>query len=112
MWSRRWPSTQVRFILALLFNFFCSLDFDSLGRPYSDKGYTTFDLADIYGPAEDFVGAFQRGRLASPISRECSFFTKWVPSPEPMTKRKVTDAVERSLQRMNADRLDLLQFHW
>ena len=24
-----------------------------------DKGYTTFDLADHYGPAEDFVGAFE-----------------------------------------------------
>lgn len=23
-----------------------------------DKGYTTFDLADHYGPAEDFVGEF------------------------------------------------------
>ncbi|CAN0448419.1 unnamed protein product, partial [Laminaria digitata] len=24
-----------------------------------DKGYTTFDLADHYGPAEDYVGAFE-----------------------------------------------------
>lgn len=24
-----------------------------------DKGYTTFDLADHYGPAEDFVGEFE-----------------------------------------------------
>ncbi|CAN0316732.1 unnamed protein product, partial [Ectocarpus sp. 13 AM-2016] len=24
-----------------------------------NKGYTTFDLADHYGPAEDFVGAFE-----------------------------------------------------
>lgn len=27
-----------------------------------DKGYTTFDLADHYGPAEDFVGEFETRR--------------------------------------------------
>lgn len=29
-----------------------------------DKGYTTFDLADHYGPAEDFVGAFESQQKA------------------------------------------------
>ena len=29
-----------------------------------DKGYTTFDLADHYGPAEDFVGAFETEQRA------------------------------------------------
>src|SRR5262245_27569951 len=27
---------------------------------YHDAGFTTWDLADHYGPAEDFVGAFRR----------------------------------------------------
>ena len=27
---------------------------------YLDVGYTTFDLADHYGPAEDFIGEFLR----------------------------------------------------
>ena len=30
---------------------------------YLDSGFTTWDLADHYGPAEDFVGEFRR-RLA------------------------------------------------
>ena len=30
---------------------------------YHDSGFTTWDLADHYGPAEDFVGEFRR-RLA------------------------------------------------
>ena len=30
---------------------------------YIDAGFTTWDLADHYGPAEDFVGEFRR-RLA------------------------------------------------
>lgn len=29
-----------------------------------DKGYTTFDLADHYGPAEDYVGAFEKNQRA------------------------------------------------
>ena len=32
---------------------------------YHDAGYTTWDLADHYGPAEDLLGAF-RHRLARP----------------------------------------------
>ena len=27
---------------------------------YHDAGFTTWDLADIYGPAEDFIGQFRR----------------------------------------------------
>ena len=26
---------------------------------YHNAGFTTWDLADIYGPAEDFIGAFR-----------------------------------------------------
>lgn len=31
---------------------------------YHDSGFTTWDLADIYGPAEDFIGDFTRRLLA------------------------------------------------
>jgi aryl-alcohol dehydrogenase-like predicted oxidoreductase len=27
---------------------------------YHDAGFTTWDLADHYGPAEEFIGAFRR----------------------------------------------------
>ena len=27
---------------------------------YHDAGFTSWDLADIYGPAEDFIGDFRR----------------------------------------------------
>jgi aryl-alcohol dehydrogenase-like predicted oxidoreductase len=30
---------------------------------YHDSGFTTWDLADIYGPAEEYIGEF-RGRLS------------------------------------------------
>lgn len=80
--------------------------------PLLGEGFTTFDLADIYGPAEDYVGAFSKGRLSNSNSRECQFLTKWVPRPEQITRKMATDAIDRSLMRMKSERLDLLQFHW
>lgn len=82
---------------------------------YHDAGFTTWDLADHYGPAEDLIGEFrhhfaaQRGaeRLA-----EMQAFTKWVPYPGRMTRQVVEDAIGVSLRRMQIERLDLLQFHW
>ena len=32
---------------------------------YLDSGFTTWDLADHYGPAEDFIGEFRRQVAAS-----------------------------------------------
>jgi aryl-alcohol dehydrogenase-like predicted oxidoreductase len=82
---------------------------------YHDAGYTTWDLADHYGPAEDFIGAF-RERLASERGAAAlasvRAFTKWVPRPGPMTREIVEAAVDRSLRRMRMERLDMLQFHW
>eukprot|EP01038_Epipyxis_sp_PR26KG_P010504 gene10504-14116_t len=79
---------------------------------YADNGFTTFDLADIYGPAEDYVGQFSKGRLASSLAKECNFFTKWVPRPELITRKIAEEAIDKSLTRMNKENIDLLQFHW
>lgn len=80
----------------------------------ANEGFQTFDLADIYGPAEGYVGAFKKGKIASSISEQCRFYTKWVTgnSPAPVDASVVEAAITRSLKRMNSDRLDLLQFHW
>src|SRR5215469_17135587 len=80
---------------------------------YHDAGFTTWDLADHYGPAEEFIGTFRRqfaarygeGRLA-----EVQAFTKWVPRPTRMTRRAVEEAIGISLARMGVECLDLLQF--
>jgi aryl-alcohol dehydrogenase-like predicted oxidoreductase len=82
---------------------------------YLDAGFTTFDLADHYGPAEDFIGAFrQKLRAERGENADANFqaFTKWVPRPGKMTRQIVEDAVNVSLRRMQTARLDLLQFHW
>jgi aryl-alcohol dehydrogenase-like predicted oxidoreductase len=82
---------------------------------YHDAGFTTWDLADHYGPAEDFVGRFRRefaARRGAERLSEIQAFTKWVPHPGRMTRRVVEEAVGTSLSRMGVGRLDLLQFHW
>jgi aryl-alcohol dehydrogenase-like predicted oxidoreductase len=82
---------------------------------YHDAGFTTWDLADHYGPAEDLIGNFRRqfaARYGAERLAESQAFTKWVPRPGPMTRRVVEDAIAVSLRRMGTARLDLLQFHW
>jgi aryl-alcohol dehydrogenase-like predicted oxidoreductase len=82
---------------------------------YHDAGFTTWDLADHYGPAEDFIGKL-RQRLVARSGPEAlgqmQAFTKWVPSPGPMTRPVVERAVDVSRRRMDTETLDLLQFHW
>jgi aryl-alcohol dehydrogenase-like predicted oxidoreductase len=82
---------------------------------YHDAGFTSWDLADHYGPAEDLIGEFRRrfatSRGAERLA-EIQAFTKWVSYPGRMTRRAVEDAVGVSRRRMGVDCLDLLQFHW
>ena len=82
---------------------------------YLDSGFTTWDLADHYGPAEDFIGEFRRRLLDSRGEEAMSnlqAFTKWVPRPSQMTRKLVEDNIAISLRRMDTETLDLLQFHW
>ena len=82
---------------------------------YHEAGFTTWDLADHYGPAEDFIGEFRRQLEATrgPAALETmQAFTKWVPRPGPMTRPIVENNIALSLRRMGVETLDLLQFHW
>ena len=82
---------------------------------YLDSGFTTWDLGDHYGPAEDFVGRFRRELAASRGVGSLSgvqAFTKWVPRPGKVTRGLVGESVAVSLRRMDVETLDLLQFHW
>src|SRR5919106_3128461 len=82
---------------------------------YHDAGFTSWDLADIYGPAEDFIGEFRRRLLTLKGKEELEriqALTKWVPQPGRITRSIVNENIERSLRRMSVSTLDLLQFHW
>ena len=78
-------------------------------KKYHEAGFTTWDLADIYGPAESLIGEFRRK-----VGKEEKFqaLTKFVPNPGPMSNSIVTHHIEQSLKKMNTDCIDLLQFHW
>ena len=82
---------------------------------YHDFGLTTWDLADIYGPAEDFIGEFHR-RIAIQRGGEeikkIQAHTKFVPRPGRMSKQVVEQAIDVSRKKMLADSIDLVQFHW
>jgi aryl-alcohol dehydrogenase-like predicted oxidoreductase len=82
---------------------------------YHEAGFTSWDLADIYGPAEDFIGQF-RGRLSEIKGKEeldkIQALTKWVPHPGRIEYSVVKENIQKSLYRMGVDSLDLLQFHW
>jgi aryl-alcohol dehydrogenase-like predicted oxidoreductase len=78
---------------------------------YHWAGFTTWDLADIYGPAEDFIGEFRRG-LSEAELKHVQALTKWVPDPQKITRPIARASIGRSLHRMGVSTLDLVQFHW
>ena len=82
---------------------------------YHDAGFITWDLADHYGPAEDFIGEFRKQMAATrgvEALASIQAFTKWVPDPGRMTRQIVEENIQVSRRRMGVDTLDLLQFHW
>ncbi|ORY33135.1 aldo/keto reductase [Naematelia encephala] len=73
----------------------------------SESGFTGFDMADHYGPAEEVVGAY-RSMGDGPIIQA---FTKWCPAPGPTTREIAEAAVDLALKRMKSEVIDLLQYH-
>ncbi len=72
---------------------------------YAEAGFDSFDMADHYGGAEDIAGLFRRQ------GGQAAIFTKWVPTPGPMTRDEVREGVGRSLERLGGAP-ELMQFHW
>ena len=82
---------------------------------YHDSGFTTWDMADIYGPAEEYIGEFRR-RIAKIKGKDeldkMQALTKFVPNPGPMTRSIVEHYIDKSIRKMNVKAIDLVQFHW
>ena len=93
-----------------------TLDPMSLAREmkaYAEAGFDTFDMADHYGSAEIIAGHFHELYRSGVVkSAKPSLFTKWCPTPGPMTRDIVRAAVERARGRLRVDKIDLLQLHW
>lgn len=85
---------------------------------FLDAGITTFDCADIYTGVEEMIGAF-RARLLAERGAEAlarlKVHTKYVPDLDDLPhvdRAAVRAVITRSLSRLRAERLDLVQFHW
>lgn len=87
-------------------------------RVYVEAGITTFDCADIYPGVEELIGEFLRRHQAAIRDGQLpdvQVHTKYVPDLDALptlTRRDVEAVVDRSLQRLGVERLDLVQFHW
>ena len=83
---------------------------------YVAEGFDAFDMADHYGSAELIAGRLRSrlgdGSITPPAGADLRTFTKWCPEPGPMTREVVRTAVDRACERLQTDRIDLLQFHW
>ena len=82
---------------------------------YNENGFNTWDMADIYGPAESFYGDFRNvleERKGKEELENIQGFTKFVPNPGPMTRSIVEHYIEQSMKKMNVDVIDVIQFHW
>ncbi len=82
-----------------------------------DMGFNTFDCADIYTGAEEFIGSFIARKKAEGNFDPDSVHvhTKYVPDINMLsnvTKEFTESIIDRSLMRLNKDCLDLVQFHW
>ena len=75
------------------------------------SGFTTWDMADIYGPAEEFLGKFRKVLDENELSK-MQALTKFVPNTGPMSRSIVEHYIDQSIQRMNVKSIDVLQFHW
>ncbi|MFD0705075.1 aldo/keto reductase [Alloscardovia venturai] len=97
-----------------------ALDIDDIVYAFHklvDKGFTTFDLADIYIGAEDILGTFltelKQGSGLKP--EDIQIHEKYVPDYDILTSVRFEDTeriIDRSLKKLGRDYIDLIQYHW
>ena len=85
---------------------------------FVEAGITTFDCADIYTGVEELIGQFLKKHHAafqSGVLPPVQIHTKYVPDYNALatlTKQDTERIIDRSLQRLGVERLDLVQFAW
>ncbi|MDJ0630044.1 MAG: aldo/keto reductase [Rhodobacter sp.] len=85
---------------------------------FLDAGITSFDCADIYTGVEEMIGAFiadLRRRRGAAVAQQVQVHTKLVPDLKLLTTIRPGDVealIDRSLKRLQVERLHLVQFYW
>lgn len=83
---------------------------------FAEQRVFTFDCADIYTGVEELIGRFlmaRKTRLGS--AADIKVLTKFVPDYDALgtiNKKYVERIIDRSLMRLNVERLDMVQFSW
>jgi aryl-alcohol dehydrogenase-like predicted oxidoreductase len=80
---------------------------------YVEAGITSFDCADHYIGVEQLIGDFRRAHPA--LAKKLQVHTKFVPdlaSLATLDRDGIVRVIDRSLQRLGVDALDLVQFFW
>jgi aryl-alcohol dehydrogenase-like predicted oxidoreductase len=81
----------------------------------ADRGFTTFDCADIYTGVEEILGDFLRGYRRARPGASVQIHTKFVPDLDALPtigRTYVKRIIHRSLSRLGVEILDLVQLHW
>ncbi|MEM7374745.1 MAG: aldo/keto reductase [Bacteroidota bacterium] len=87
-------------------------------RAFVEAGITTFDCADIYTGVEELIGRFfsqYKSAFASGDLPAVQVHTKYVPDYDALPGLRPEDTtrvIDRSLQRLGVERLDMVQFAW
>jgi aryl-alcohol dehydrogenase-like predicted oxidoreductase len=85
---------------------------------YYDGGITAFDCADVYTGVEEMIGRFRRHYGDAHGQKRLNglkIHTKFIPDLSQLgtiTRDHAEAIIDRSLRRLNTERLDLVQFHW
>ena len=80
---------------------------------FVEAGITTFDCADIYTGVEALIGRFRK--LYPQHASRLQVHTKFVPDLSVLGEidaRYIESSIDRSLERLRMERVDLVQFHW
>ncbi len=80
---------------------------------FVERGITTFDCADHYTGVEAMIGEF-RERYPS-LAPLVQVHTKFVPDYGELgnvTREYVESIIDRSIQRLKVERLDIVQYYW
>ena len=80
---------------------------------FVEAGLTTFDCADHYTGVEALIGRFRQEHPA--LARRLQVHTKCVPDYDRLAdcdRAYLSGIIDRSLQRLGVEQLDLVQFHW
>ena len=92
-----------------------TLDRDVAARAmseYARAGFDSFDMADHYGSAELIAGRFLQLCEQDAGGPRPAAFTKWCPTPGPMTREVVRAGIAERRERLGVETIDLYQMHW